>query len=119
MHLVEGAGPEAVADGFVGVFDKALVKEERPGKAAMNNGGLSTAFQYGSDAVEVEHGFCAWNNSIVGQPHRLARLSIVGQAHCLPDLPFPRTAQGSGDAALASPASLPGRKTGLQIVYDI
>ena len=89
VHLVEGAGPEAVADGFVGVFDKALVKEERPGKAAMNNGGLSTAFQYGSDAAEVEHGFCAWNNSIVGQPHRLARLSIVGQAHCLPDLPFP------------------------------
>ena len=72
------------------------MKEERPGKAAMNNGGLSTAFQYGSDAAEVEHGFGAWNNSIVGQPHRLARLSIVGQAHCLPDLRPPEPPRGLG-----------------------
>ena len=68
---------------------KLWLRKSGLGKAAMNNGGLPTAFQYGSDAAEVEHGFCAWNNSIVGQPHRLARLSIVGQAHCLPDLPFP------------------------------
>ena len=28
VHLVEGTGQETVADGFVGVFDKALVEEE-------------------------------------------------------------------------------------------
>ena len=31
--LVEGAGPEAVADRFIGVFDKALVKEDRAGRS--------------------------------------------------------------------------------------
>ena len=29
MHLVEGAGPEAVADRFIGVLDEALVDKER------------------------------------------------------------------------------------------
>ena len=53
VHLVESAGPEAMPDGFVGVFDKALVKKERPGKAAMNNGGLSTAFQYGAMPLKL------------------------------------------------------------------
>ena len=51
MHLVKGAGPEAVADRFIGVFDKTLVKEERPGVAAMNNGGLSAAFK--SQTIET------------------------------------------------------------------
>ena len=60
VHLVKGAGPKAVADRFVGVFDKTLVKEERPGVAAMNNGGLSTAFKNGSNAAEVEQRFCAF-----------------------------------------------------------
>ena len=60
VHLVKGAGPEAVADRFIGVFDKALVKKERPGVAAMNNGGLSAAFKNGSNAAEVEQRFCAF-----------------------------------------------------------
>jgi len=60
LHLVEGAGPEAVADRFVGVFDKALVKEERSGEAAVDNGGSPAAFEHGSDATEVEHRFCAF-----------------------------------------------------------
>ena len=59
LFLVKGAGPEAVPDRFVGVFDKALMKEERPGIAAMDRGGLAAAFQYGSNAAEVEHGLGA------------------------------------------------------------
>ena len=59
LHLVEGASPEAVADGFVGILEEALVKEERPGVAPMDNGGLPAAFEHGSDAAEVEHRFSA------------------------------------------------------------
>ncbi len=55
VHLVEGAGPEAVADGFIGVFDKALVEEERSGVAAGGDSRLAAAFQHGSNAAEVEH----------------------------------------------------------------
>jgi len=46
VHLVKGVGPEAVADRFVWRNSiKTLVKEDRPGVAAMNNGGLSAAFK--------------------------------------------------------------------------
>ena len=49
-----------MADGFVSVFDKALVKEERSGEAAVDNGGSPAAFEHGSDATEVEYRFCAF-----------------------------------------------------------
>ena len=59
MHLVK-AGPLVMADGLVSVFDEALVKEERPGVAAMDRGGLTAAFEHRSDAAEVEHCFCVF-----------------------------------------------------------
>ena len=51
VHLVEGADPEAVADGFIGVFDKALEEEERSGVAVVGDSRLAAAFQYGSNAA--------------------------------------------------------------------
>ena len=51
VHLVEGAGPEAVADGFIGVFDKALEEEERSGVAAGGDSRLAAAFQSRSNAA--------------------------------------------------------------------
>jgi hypothetical protein len=60
VHLVKGAGPEAVADRFIGVFDKTLVKEDRPGITPMDFGGLAAAFNNGSNAAEVEQRLCAF-----------------------------------------------------------
>src|SRR5438132_158623 len=48
-----------MADGFVGILNEALVEEEGPGVAAMNRGGLTAAFEHGSNAAEVEHRFGA------------------------------------------------------------
>ena len=59
LHLVEGAGPEAMADGFVSILDKALVKEERPRVASMDRGGLTAALKDRSNAAEVKHRFGA------------------------------------------------------------
>src|SRR5437016_8803604 len=60
VHLVEGAGPEAVPDRFVGVLDKALVNKERPRVAAMDKGRLAAAFEYGCNPAEVKHRFGAF-----------------------------------------------------------
>ena len=59
LHLVEGAGPETMADGFVSILDKALVKEEWASVAAMDRAGLAAALEHRSNAAEVEHRFCA------------------------------------------------------------
>src|SRR6266581_6759887 len=66
VHLVKGAGPEAVPDGFVSVFDKALVNKERPRVAAMDGGGLATAFEHRSDAAEVEQCFGVFKQLATG-----------------------------------------------------
>ena len=46
VHLVEGAGPEAVADGFIGVFVKALVNKKKKGSVLFScifGGGVASA----------------------------------------------------------------------------
>lgn len=46
-----------MCDGFVGVFDEALVQERWPGVSAVNRGGLAALFEHRSDAAELEQGF--------------------------------------------------------------
>src|SRR5438874_8529802 len=60
VHLVEGAGPEAVADRFIGVLDEALVDKERPRVTAMGDGRLAAAFEHGGNPTKVEHRFGAF-----------------------------------------------------------